>query len=384
MRKIIILIAILLICAASFFAQSVSLDKLKNPHLTGFKTLLLADNSRQFKFKEQTQSVNRPIRLFVWYPAVNHKNKQFSTFADYVYTSSLTKEPNQLTNLEKDELEKKLVKTLEFSEVSTEQVAALMKAQTTSISNVSEKKGKFPLIVLGNVGEGFYYSATAEFLAANGFVVVSLPSLGANEGERCGFDLNCLKLQQADMESAINRLKTFPNVDTTKIGLIAWSFSGLAVAHLSLQNQAVKIAVSLDAATGYQYGKDILDQSKELELSKTNTPFLHFHGLGGEARVPKNFDFFNAYQSKEKRLVTFKNLQHSDFVSLYGNAVRFAKNENDTKATSAIRWVNLITLDFLNAHLKNDRKSLQSLNDALKNDNQTTAEIFSFSTSYQK
>lgn len=336
------------------------------PYSVGFKTLLLSDSSRQFKFKNQTNPVARPIRAFVWYPTAKSTNTQFIKFADYVFASNLMKESSKLTAVEKDELQKKLVMTLEFFAVTTEQVDSLMKAETKVIADSPEKKGKFPLLILGNVGDGFYYSSTAEFLAANGYVVISLPSLGANDGERCGFDLNCLNLQQTDMEFAIEKMRGLANVDASKIGLIAWSFSGLAMAHLSLQNQSVKAVVSLDAATGYQYGKEILDQSKELGMSKTTVPFLHFHGLSGNSRVPKNFEFFNAYQSKEKRLVAMKNLQHSDFVSLYGNGVRFAKKDNDEVAISEIRQVNLITFEFLNAYLKNNRKSLKALDELLK------------------
>ena len=365
--KKLLFFAIIFNTSINLFAQSLSLDNVKMPYSVGFKTFLWSDNSRQFKFQNQTQSVNRPIRVFVWYPTTKSKSANFLNFGDYVYSSSLTKDTSQLTTAEKSEFEKKLVTTLEFFEVTAEQVANLMKAETKAIADAPEKKGKFPLIVLGNVGEGFYYTSTAEFLAANGYIVVSLPSLGANEGTRCGFDLNCLKLQQADMEFVIEKLKTFPNADAAKIGLIAWSFSGLAVAHLQTKNPNIKAVVSLDAATGYQYGKEILDQSKEFEMNKSNLPFLHFHGLGGSSRVPKNFEFFNAYQSKEKRLVTMKNLQHSDFISLYGNAVRFAKKDNNEKAISGIRQVNLITLEFLNAYLKNNRKSLKHFDELLKN-----------------
>ncbi len=366
MKKAILLIVILLTTSIDLFSQSLSLENVKTPYSVGFKTLLLSDGSRQFKFKNQTQAVNRPIRVFVWYPTVKSKSAKLINFADYVYTSSLTKEANQLTPAEKAELQQKLVTTLEFFEVTAEQVANLMKAQTKFIASAPEKKGKFPLLVFGNLDDGFHYAMMAEFLASSGYIVVSLPSLGANEGERCGYDLNCLKLQQNDMEFAIEKMHLFQNADTSKIGLIAWSFSGLATAHLQMKNPVIKAVVSLDAATGYQYGKEILDQSKELEMSKTNTPFLHFYGLGGESRVARNFEFFNAYQSKNKRLVTFKNLKHSDFISLYGNGVRVAKNDKNESALSEIRQVNLITLEFLNAYLKNNRKSLNNFNELLK------------------
>ncbi|MEW6125837.1 MAG: acyl-CoA thioester hydrolase/BAAT C-terminal domain-containing protein [Acidobacteriota bacterium] len=221
----------------------------------------------------------------------------------------------------------------------------------------------------------------AEFLAANGFVVVSLPSIAINEGERCGFDLACLKLQQADMEFAIQTLQSYPSVDANKIGLLAWSFSGLAVAHLQMKNPNVRAVVSMDAATGYQYGKEILDQSKEIDFNKTKVPFLHLHGLDN-ARVPKNFDFFKSFQSAEKYFVTFKSLQHSDFLPLYGDVIRLAKNDEDKNAIEGTRWVNLLTLKFLNAYLKNNPKALRFLKSATNNKDESTSNIFSFASSF--
>lgn len=351
------LFAIFLGISLNLFAQSVSLNETKLPFAAGFKKVIWVDHSRQFKFKEQTQSVDRPIHLFIWYPAVKSKKANYMSFSEYVYASSLTIEASLLTDAEQAQMQKKLVAALEFFKVTSEQTAYMMKAKTRAIANADEKKGKFPLVVFGNVGDGFHFTTMAEFLAANGYIVASLPSLGANEEEPCGFDLNCLKLQQNDMEFVIEKFKKFPNVDVSKIGLIGWSFSGLTVAHLQTKKREVKAVVSLDAATGYQYGKEILAQSEEFDIEKTIVPFLHFHGLGGNSKVQKNFDFFNTYRSKEKRIVALKNLQHSDFASLYGNVVRYAKRENNKKTVSEIRQVNKMVLNFFNKYVVEGARS---------------------------
>ncbi|NJM53526.1 MAG: hypothetical protein HC846_09155 [Blastocatellia bacterium] len=68
-------------------------------------------------------------------------------------------------------------------------------------------------------------------------------------------------------------------------------------------------------------------------------------------------------------MVTFKNLQHSDFISLYGKGVRYAKKENDQKALEAIGLVNLLTLNFLNAYLNKNLKSLKFVSETMKNNN---------------
>ena len=361
--------AVMLLFSISSYGQILSSSNKESSYSVGFKTILLSDTSRQFKFKNQSNPVNRPIRFFIWYPTKKVKKANFMIFEKYVYASDLKKDADQLTDSEKSEIKERLIATLEYFEVKKEQLENLMKAQTNAIADAPELNKKFPLLVLGNVGEGFYYSSLAEFLASNGYVVVSLPSLGANEDERCGFDSNCLKNQQSDMEFALEKMNSLANIDASKIGLVAWSFSGLAIAHLQTENPNIKTVISLDAATGYQYGKDILEQSKKLEINKTNVPFLHFQSLGGNSKVPKNFDFFNAYQAKEKRLVTFKNLQHSDFISLYGKGVRYAKKENDQKALEAIGLVNLLTLNFLNAYLNKNLKSLKFVSETMKNNN---------------
>ena len=358
-RKLLVVHTFIFVLFLNHFSQSISIEDSDAPFEVGFRTRLTSDTSRSFKFISRTRAVGRPIRLFIWYPARKSKPARFLVFADYVYSQSLEKEMRQLTSAEKSNFDKKLAETLEFFNVGAEQVKDLMKAETKASRNALEIKGNFPLVVLGNVGEGFYYSSLAEYLAANGYVVVTMPSVGANEGERCGFDLNCLKIQQTDMEFAIARMSKQPNVDASRIGLIAWSFSGLAAAHLQTRNPNVKAVVSLDAATGYQYGKEILDLSREYDVNKTNIPFLHLHGLAGQSRVAKNFDFFNTYQSKRKKLLEFRNLQHSDFISLFGIGVRYAKKENNEMTTSEIRQANLAIKEFLNAYLKKSPRKLK-------------------------
>lgn len=334
-------------------AQELSFSLDKSPYSVGFKTILLNDKSRQFKFTNQIQAGSRPIRMFIWYPANKVKNPNYLNFGDYVYAGNLTKNTSQLNQIEKQELQSKLAETLNYFKVTAEQVSYLMQAKTKAITDAKEKKGRFPLIVLGNAGEGFYYFATAEYLAANGYIVISLPALGANENEICGFDLACLKIQMQDMEFANREMGKFRNVDSAKIGLIGWSFSGLAAAYLSLKNNSVKAVVSLDAATGYQYGKEILDKSTEFDVNQSKTPFLHFHGLAGNSRVAKNFDFFNSYPVKEKKLMAMKNLQHSDFISLYGIGVRYAQKDKNEIVCDEIKEVHLTTVIFLDKHLKN-------------------------------
>ena len=355
MDLLILLTCIFLFCI-SYFPQGLVNENSASAFSVGFKTLLTVDHSRSYRFLSRPEAGGRPMRLFIWYPTRRSKPGPYLRFADYVYSQSLEKEAHQLTSADKSNFDKRLTETLSFFNVEDEQVDLLLKAETKAIRNAHEIKGRFPLVILGNVGEGFYYSSIAEYLATNGYVVVTLPSIGANEGEPCGFDLNCLKIQQTDMEFAIARMSKQPNVDASRIGLIAWSFSGLAAAHLQTRSSSVKAVVSLDAATGYQYGKEILDSSKQLEMNKTLVPFLHLHGLAGQSRVPKNFDFFNTYQSREKKLVEFKNLQHSDFISLYGIGVRYAKKETNEMTISEIRQTNLVVKEFLNAYLNKSQK----------------------------
>lgn len=319
----------------------------------GFKTLLFSDTSRRYAFSSKKKPAFRPIRIFLWYPASGSQTKrEFLRFGEYVFSGHLTKNPSRLSSTEKAELESRLAKTLEYFNVSRSQVQMLMRAKTGAVDHAPVRKRRFPLIVLGNAGEGFYYSATAEYLASKGFVVIGLPSIGAGDNEPCGFDLACVDLQQKDMEFAIRKIGRLPFVDSKKLGLIAWSFSGLAVSRIAMKNNAVKAVVSLDGATGYQYGKELLDKLEDFEINQLNTPFLHFHGLGGNPRVSKNFDFFNSYSINEKELIAMNNLLHADFVSLYGKGVRYARKELNEVVFAEIEVVHLTTLNFLSRHLK--------------------------------
>lgn len=326
----------------------------KPEHQVGFKTLLFSDTSRRYAFSSKKKPAFRPIRIFLWYPASGSQTKrEFLRFGDYVFSGNLTKNPSRLSRTEKTELESRLAKSLEYFNVSPSQVQMLMRAKTGAVYHAPVSTGRFPLIVLGNAGEGFYYSATAEYLASKGFVVIGLPSIGAGENEPCGYDLACVDLQQNDMEFAIRKISSLPFVDSKKVGLIAWSFSGLAVSLIAMKNNAVKAVVSLDAATGYEYGKKLIEGPEGFKTFRHSPPLLHFYGLSGNSRVAKSFDFFNSYPTDEKQLHAMKELQHSDFISLYGNWVRYAKGEKEQKVLDDLTEVKTTTLAFLNKYLRN-------------------------------
>ncbi len=380
-RSIAVLLAI---TPAALAAQSSFISGPNSLHSVGFKSILVADPTRKFKFAGSDQSVPRPIRMHVWYPSRNTKNGETVKLEDYVYSSSLKKQADQLSDSEKDEMHNILKDSLSFFRVTPEELSSLLKIKAKTVRDAPPIRGRFPLLIFGNVGEGYHFTEMAELLASSGYVVAALPSVGTKEGEPCGYDVECLKLQQDDMAFAIQQLPSIANVDASKIGLIGWSFSGLAVAYLQTKNPRVKVVVSLDSATGYQYGKNIFDQTEDFDFTKTTVPFLHLHGLNGDSRVPKRFSFFNSFRSEKKLLATFRNLQHSDFASLYGITVRQAKKEDDKNAFEGIRWVNLITLAFLNAHLKSDGKSSEILDELSRNRMKETAHIFSASTAYEE
>ncbi len=57
---------------------------------------------------------------------------------------------------------------------------------------------------------------------------------------------------------------------TFKLVFVSWSGGGVSQALLQMQNTDVDAILSLEGATGYEYGRDLMKQSPWFDLKKMN------------------------------------------------------------------------------------------------------------------
>ncbi len=117
-----------------------------------------------------------------------------------------------------------------------------------------------PLVVLvGAVnGEAYDHATLAARLAAAGAIAVTLPSGAAAGRAALDIDRDGVLAQLEDLREVLREARRWPSVDPARVGMAAWSTGGLAAAIAANEGEHAQALVSLDGATGYQYGDSLL------------------------------------------------------------------------------------------------------------------------------
>lgn len=169
---------------------------------------------------------------------------------------------------------------------------------------------------------GFENYALLEHLAENGYIVVSISSIGRYPGDMTNKKADMME-QVYDAESAIKALKNNHelNVDFNKIGLIGYSWGGMSAATLVNRNPGIKALVSLDGSENHTFGesedddknlKDI-DSSNLLNEQIKNISYLYLaSGSSSDSTlVSGGYSYFDKVQVN-KYYLSFKGSRHED------------------------------------------------------------------------
>lgn len=361
--------AIFTLHAGSVFAQTPTLwnGLSKGKYEAGFRFERQYDPDRPFQdeLDENGKIVGhraRPIQMFVWYPAVRSENPQYLRYEEYLLLNDTETDPWRWTDAQKQALRQKDGEEKQISGASWEAILAL---EMAAMKDAKTAVGKFPLVIFGMGGGtgGHVYSVLCEYLASHGYVAVALTALPLKKGERWPFDMSGIEAQMRDLEFAIKHVSRLPFVNADKMALASWSVGGVTQALLQMRDNDVDALLSLDAATGYEYGRDLLKQSASLNFKKMKVPYLHMHGEGPmRYNVPKNFEYFDSLSTADAYLLTFGQLGHADFLPCYGVIPHSVlKTERSAVVIAGFRVTGQYVLNFLNAYLRRERLALEFL-----------------------
>lgn len=332
----------------------------RGAHEVGFKFERQYDRARPFH--NQHGERGRPMQMFIWYPAEAAKNSPRVRYEEYLYLNDTDSEPWQWREERKQAVLQSHAQELEPFK---DELKTLLNVQTAASKDAKVAKGKFPVVIFGAGGGtgGHVYSVLCEYLASHGYVAVAYTALGLQRGERWPFDMRGIETQMRDLMFIINHAHRLPYADLDKLAFASWSVGGVAQALLQMQNSDVDALLSLDAATGYEYGRDLLRQSPWFDLKKMSVPYLHMHGeLPPRYNVPKNFEYYDSLAVAEAYVLSFKKLLHADFISSYGVAQHtLVKTERNAEAIASYKIVCQYALIFLNAYLKDDKSAKEFL-----------------------
>lgn len=340
------------------------IDLNNGKYTVGFRHYTVADSTRTYRIHNEfnNQVINRPISISVWYPSKfkDGKSRALSVL-DYF---EVLKEEEEWKNLPNEF-------SLDWFPYlwNTPQNKAHLSEKVTAFSNSTPLEGKFPAIVYAPSYQASSIEnfALFEYLASNGFVVISSPSRGTDTRWLEGGTAKDMETQSRDLEFLLKEINKHENIDFNRIALMGFSFGGLSNAITIMKNKNISAVVSLDGTERYNY--PVLEKSLYFNLEKFNIPYIHFaqkdipEEVLTSDKIPSELNYkFQLYDSlKYSNAYSYKfhDLTHSYFSSfgvLFTNRDK-RQDKNDYKIMASYKLLSEHALQFLNATLKNDEHS---------------------------
>lgn len=311
--------AILLIFFLSYSftlsAQNGIWDKLdQGDYAVGFKVLSLYDSTRTIKKPEGY----RPVQVSLWYPAGSSGKSVAVTYKDYFLLSA--SETNYKTSNEiEDSAITKYKKLLMQNGISEKAVNKWFNTKMLAVKNAVPIKDKFPLVVVaqGNFHSAHHQAFLCEFLASNGYVVVTTPSQTRITGQLTDVSQAVVSTidQVKDMGFAISSLRSYRDIDFNNIALLGHSFGGRSILLLQMKNKNVKCLVSLDGGLGLNTAVEDIKKSPDYNPDKMNVPLLHFYE-DTETMLKPDFRLIDSFKKSKRFLVKINDMHHFYFSSL--------------------------------------------------------------------
>ena len=364
--RIIILIALVLIqvCIVKGQTSLKEINLENGEHVVGFKHYTAIDSTRAYRIHNEfnNQFINRPIPISIWYPATstNNSSKEL-TVLEYL---EILKEEEEWKNLPNEFL-------LDWFPYlwNTPENKAHLSEKVNAFSNLTFIDGEFPVVVYAPSyrASSIENFALFEYLASNGFIVISSPSRGTDTRWLEGGTTKDMETQSRDVEFLLKEIHKYEYIDFDRIALIGFSFGGLANTVTVMKNKSISALVSLDGTERYNY--PVLEKSPYFNLDMLNIPYVHFAQkeipeevlisdkipaeLNYKFQMYDSIKFSNAYSYK------FHDLTHSYFSSfgvLFANRDK-RQDKSDAEIMVSYKLLSEHTLQFLNATLKNDENA---------------------------
>jgi len=357
----IITLSIIILCSTYLFAQDIIWDNLdKGKYEVGFKIFSLFDSTRTLN----NQKGLRPIQISIWFPAQVSVKPQLMQYKDY-FLLSTAEIDFEVSDALKDSSIAEYKNLLLQNGVNGNSFDAGFNNQMIADRNAIPVENKFPLVVVaqGNYHSAHHQSFLCEFLASNGYVVISTPSQTRISGQMTDNSqaVESADEQVKDMEFAIGSLHKFNNIDFKNIALLGHSFGGRSILLLQMKNQNIKCLISLDGGLGLNTAIEDIKKSPEFNFEKMNVPLLHIYEETEEFIKP-DFTLIDSFNQSDIFLIKINDMHHFYFSSLglvSGTIEGFAPASENLTIKSKLVYD--LTRDFLNAVFEHSDEAMNKL-----------------------
>jgi dienelactone hydrolase len=351
---------LLLIITITFSHCSTIGNKPTTTYKAGFKTIHTVDKSRIYKPNTDTTDYlhYRPIDIDIWYPADSSTTGTMLLVHDLL--GLLEQRANYYTASNAGNGLAAQIAQLFCTGFKCSDSTALLRFKTNSFKNAATANGKFPLVIYMTAFNGMSYEnyTLFEALAKKGFVVVSISSIGRYPGDMTMKEADLME-QVNDAATALSVLKQDQNIDFSKIGIVGYSWGGLAGTVLAAKIPAVNCLVSLEGSEFHHYG-DAKDENADFDTIRNSEDFKNIHLSIPYLRLESSLTTptdkmdsvynFSSNHVDSSQIFTIDSAQHEDFGCL-SLIVRESGNCTiNQRYNSALK----LTVSFLEDHLKNE------------------------------
>ncbi|MEW6363446.1 MAG: tetratricopeptide repeat protein [Acidobacteriota bacterium] len=240
----------LLACGLGALLGSASYTAENSGHLAsgrnavGFKLIVAADPTRSYPAAAGTSVQDRPMRVYLWYPAVPDQGKPL-TIGDFVrWAGEDFGETTRGRPAGEPALPVPLKRGLE-----AEDIGPLLARPLRSHLGPSAASGEFPLLVFG---QGLYYESPlsnavlCEYLASRGFIVATCPLVGTRY-RLTNLNAEDLETQVRDLEFVLAEARAaFPG-RTARLGVVGYDLGGMAGLLLAMHRPEIAAFLSIDS-----------------------------------------------------------------------------------------------------------------------------------------
>lgn len=335
------------------------------PYRTGYKTVFTHDLSRA-PITDSADIVptkhdnpGRQMQINVWYPAKAGAKARPMRYAEYVQLLSQTL---NFGTPDKQKGAAIFIKNASGLGGDTKALEArlpdLMQMEVFAIKDAPAAIGRFPLIVFPEYRAPATNSILCEYLASHGFVVASAMMKGS-------FDLDYdtgltgMETQIQDLQFIIGLLRSWPNVDRERLGLMGVGVAANACLGVQMRNPMVDAVVSLDGGIISPSEDGTLKRTSFFDPTVVRTPILAIYAPH-PSLIP---DLLNQYKYSDRYIVHFPKMSEFHFLN-YGMLEAFVpgvigRAPGDTK--TGFEWASRYVLHFLKAQLEAARVSREFL-----------------------
>ncbi|KEO75205.1 carboxypeptidase-like regulatory domain-containing protein [Anditalea andensis] len=323
-----------LLCFFLLWHQNLLGQDFESAHYSaGYKSINLVDSSRVYK--EGTEKDDplhyRHIELDIWYPSSDNPSNPIK-FGELF---KLLEQRSSKYGEEDFEGFTEEMMLLFLAEMDIDQSPQkLLDFPTNSYLGLEPILGKVPLVIYlaGLNGMGFENYKVLESLAQQGFLVVSIWSVGRYPGNMSN-KIEDMMEQVMDAEVALEHLKKSTIFSIQEdIGILGMSWGSMSSAVLVARNPEIKAFLSFDGSEMHYFGdqSDVDDEGIlndnhihkiiDTDLLKPSKQHINYMYLESDGKT-QEFDpvsEFNYYEllNSNKKYLRFIKSQHTDFTSL--------------------------------------------------------------------